>query len=128
LCYSSSRYQGYEAMTWVLVGGGRDYTDKAALWSVLDAVGPPEITAIISGMARGADSLAAEWAIRFGFLLHKFPADWAKHGRFAGPIRNQEMIDEGKPDLVIAFAGGKGTADMVRRARLAGIKVMEIKP
>lgn len=110
----------------VLVCGGRDYRDKAYLWSVLDGMGPPEVSEVISGMAPGADSFAAEWAERFGFPLHRFPADWKAHGRAAGPIRNQRMIDEGKPDLVIAFPGGRGTADMVRRARAAGIEVREI--
>jgi hypothetical protein len=110
----------------VLICGGRSYTDKAVMWNVLDSLGPPEITEIISGMAPGADAIAAEWAIRFGFPLQKFPADWTVYGRAAGPIRNQRMIDEGKPELVIAFPGGKGTADMVRRAKAAGIPVREI--
>lgn len=106
-----------------LVCGGRDYTDRAFLWMSLDAYGPPEIGEIVSGMAPGADALAAEWAERFGFPLHKFHADWKAHGRAAGPIRNQRMLDEGKPDVIIAFPGGRGTADMVRRAKAAGIPV-----
>lgn len=110
----------------VLVCGGRDYTDKMAVWYYLDAYGPPEITEIVSGMARGVDSFAAEWATRFGFKLYKFPADWKKHGNRAGPIRNQQMLDEGKPDLVIAFPGGNGTKDMVTRSKKAGIKVIEV--
>lgn len=77
-------------------------------------------------MARGVDSFAAEWAIKFGFKLYKFPAEWDKYGRKAGPIRNQQMLDEGKPDAVIAFPGGTGTADMVRRSEKAGIKVYRI--
>ena len=110
----------------VLVCGGRNYSDKACLWYRLDSLGPPEVSAIISGMASGADSLAAEWAEKFGFPLHKFPADWNAHGKAAGPIRNQRMLDEGKPDLVLAFPGGRGTADMVRRAKSAGIRVVEV--
>jgi hypothetical protein len=106
-----------------LVCGGRDYSDKFVLWYCLDSFGPPEITEIISGMARGADTLAADWAKKSGFKLHEFPADWKKNGRSAGAIRNQRMIDEGKPDVVLAFPGGKGTADMVRRAAKAGIPV-----
>lgn len=109
-----------------LVCGGRDYTDRAFLWNVLDGYGPPEIGEIVSGMAPGADILAAEWALRFGFPLHRFPADWRLHGRAAGPIRNQRMLDEGRPDVVIAFPGGRGTADMVRRAKNAGIPVHEV--
>jgi hypothetical protein len=109
-----------------IVCGGRDYTDRMAVWHCLDAYGPPEITEIISGMARGADTLAAEWARRFGFTLHEFPADWAAHGKAAGPIRNQRMLDQGKPDVVIAFPGGHGTADMVRRAELVGVTVFKV--
>jgi hypothetical protein len=55
-----------------------------------------------------------------------YPADWAKHGRAASPIRNQQMLDEGRPNLVVAFPGGRGTADMVRRARSAGVEVIEV--
>jgi len=110
----------------VLVCGGRDYNDRAVLWYRLDSLGPPEVSAIISGMAPGADSLAAEWAKRFGFPLHAFPADWKKHGRAAGPIRNQRMLDEGKPDIVLAFPGGRGTADMIRRAEATGVKVVRV--
>ena len=50
--------------------------------------------------------------------------DWAL-GRKAGPIRNQRMLDDGKPDLVIAFSGGKGTAGMMAIARRAGVKIIQ---
>lgn len=110
----------------VLVCGGRDYSDKMAVWYTLDAFGPPEITSVISGMARGADTFAAEWARKFSFPLQEFPANWKRDGRAAGPIRNQQMLDEGMPDAVIAFPGGKGTADMVQRAEKAGIPVHKI--
>jgi hypothetical protein len=53
----------------------------------------------------------------------RYPADWARHGNAAGLVRNQQMLDDGKPDLAVAFPGGKGTADMVRRARKAGIPI-----
>ena len=109
-----------------LVCGGRDYSDRAFLWMVLDAYGPPHIGEIVSGMAPGADTLAAQWAERFGFALHQFPADWNAHGRAAGPIRNQRMLDEGRPDVVIVFPGGRGTADMVRRAKAAGVPIYEV--
>lgn len=108
----------------VLVCGGRDYADRAYLWSILDGLGPPEVSVIMSGMARGADTLAAQWATRFGFPLLKFPANWERDGKAAGPIRNQRMLDEGKPDVVVAFPGGRGTADMVRRAEKAGVRVI----
>ena len=56
----------------------------------------------------------------------EYPAPWKRFGPSAGGIRNQQMLDEGKPDLVVAFPGGKGTADMVRRAENAGVKVIKV--
>ena len=77
-------------------------------------------------MRGGADTLGAEWAKAQGIPCEVYMADWEGLGRKAGPIRNQRMLDEGKPDLVVAFPGGRGTADMVRRARSAGLDVLEI--
>lgn len=59
-------------------------------------------------------------------MMSQVPADWKTHGKRAGSIRNQKMIDDYHPQLVVAFPGGAGTADMVRRARAAGIEVREI--
>ena len=112
-------------MTRVLVCGGRDYRDKEAVDAALSKL-KPSMSALMCGGAPGADTLAWDWAWANGFHCERYFADWKAHGRAAGPIRNQRMIDEGKPDLVIAFSGGRGTADMVRRARSAGITVMEI--
>lgn len=81
---------------------------------------------IVSGAARGADSVAIDWAVVNWVSIEEYPADWRANGLAAGPIRNQKMLDQEHPDLVIAFPGGKGTADMVRRARKANIPVMEI--
>lgn len=111
----------------VLVCGGRDFTDKVSVWGGLQALHLKfGVTAIIEGGAKGADALAASWAIAERVPTEMFPADWKNDGRSAGPKRNQRMIDEGKPDLVVAFPGGRGTADMVRRACAAGIEVREI--
>ena len=55
-----------------------------------------------------------------------YPADWRTHGRAAGPLRNARMIAEGKPDLVIAFKGNRGTQDCCRKAEAAGIPVRRI--
>jgi aspartokinase-like uncharacterized kinase len=110
-----------------LVCGGRDFADLGAVWSQLDALhGLSGVRLLIQGGATGADDLASSWAQFNGVPQRKFPADWKAHGRAAGPLRNQQMLTEGKPDLVIAFPGGKGTADMVRRARAAGVEVLEV--
>lgn len=116
----------------VLVCGGRDFSDRNAVALALKGYKPEPICTgvsdaiIIVGGAPGADTLAEEWADCFGVRKRVFLANWKAHGKAAGPIRNQRMIDEGRPDLVIAFPGGRGTADMVRRAREAGIEVREI--
>lgn len=121
----------------VLVCGGRDYVDRQKVHDVLNSIVPrsepdaygnwlPHGVTIIHGGASGADSIADDYSVVNWCDVQVFPADWKTHGRAAGPIRNQQMIDEGKPDLVVAFPGGRGTADMVRRAKAAGIPVQEI--
>lgn len=110
----------------VLVCGGRDYVDRRGVYKCLDGL-VPRPTQIIAGGANGADSLAVDWAGYRSVPYRVFNADWEKHGRRAGPIRNQQMIDEGNPHLVMAFRGGRGTADMVRRAKAAGVPVIEVK-
>lgn len=112
----------------VLVCGGRDFDDYrrfASSMNTLDLRDGPFKT-VIHGGAPGADWCAHLWADSARRQEVEFKADWKKHGRAAGPLRNQQMLDEGKPDLVIAFPGGRGTADMVRRAKAAGIPVREI--
>ena len=114
--------------TVMLVCGGRSYTDKERLWSTLNGfLQSRRVRRVISGGARGADTMAEDWAKARGIECVVFHADWAKYGRAAGPIHNQQMLDEGRPTLVVAFPDGRGTADMVRRARSAGVEVIEVK-
>lgn len=112
----------------LLVCGGREYSDRRALFATLDsyhAIKPIEI--ILHGAGRGADMLAQSWADKRGVCCLQFPANWDYSGKAAGPIRNQKMLYEGKPDFVIAFPGGRGTADMVKRAKAAGVAVRELQ-
>lgn len=114
-------------MTRVLVCGGRDFNDPSFIFRHL--VGLHEkrgITAIIEGGAKGVDKFAKMWAEGRGIPVASYPADWMTDGKAAGPKRNARMIRFGMPDLVIAFPGGKGTANMVAQARAAGIEVIEI--
>lgn len=111
----------------VLVCGGRDYEDREEFfWHMTHSFDGWRNCTIITGAARGADALGIDFAHTYGLKLESYPADWTKHGKAAGPIRNQQMLDDGKPDIVVAFPGGTGTADMVRRARKAGIEVIEV--
>lgn len=79
---------------------------------------------IIQGGAEGADALAREWAQNNGAPFTTYTAEWRRHGKKAGPIRNQRMLDEARPEVVVAFPGGSGTADMVRRAKAASVEVL----
>jgi hypothetical protein len=112
----------------VLVCGDRAYPDAAYLWRRLDEYLPEPPEVVIDGAAAGADTMAHEWADAHGYATLRFPAEWAKYGRAAGPVRNRQMIVEGHPDLVIAFhrdlVNSKGTKDMVRQARGHGIDVI----
>jgi hypothetical protein len=99
----------------VLVCGGRLYSNKDALYTILDHIHTKKIIdLIIHGGARGADSLAGEWAIDNGISVAVYKADWNKHGKGAGPIRNETMLNESDPDLVVAFPGGNGTSHMIK--------------
>lgn len=108
----------------VLVCGGRTYTDYKRMKEVLDTI---DITLLICGMAAGADRLAFNWAKRKQIPVYEFWAQWHKQGNSAGPIRNSKMLRRGLPDLVVAFPGGVGTADMVKKAEKAGVKVLKIE-
>lgn len=110
----------------VLVCGGRHFDNLYAVRTALGELdGEQAIGLIINGGATGADECARIWAKETGIPCETFPASWMQDGRAAGPKRNQRMIDQGKPDAVVAFPGGRGTADMVRRARVAHIPVYE---
>lgn len=110
----------------VLVCGGRKFNDALTLGSWLGGIhknnGP--ITLLIEGGASGADFMARKFAEWMKIPTQTFEADWKRHGKAAGPIRNQQMLDEGKPDLVVAFPGGRGTASMIGLAHMAGVKVL----
>lgn len=117
----------------ILICGGRDFDDWGLFTKgVADHIGVfrgpnPDIT-ILQGGAKGADFLAKVYAKWVGFTQEEFPADWKTYGKSAGAIRNALMLEEGKPDLVIAFPGGYGTANMVSISKKAGVPVIEVKP
>lgn len=123
--------------------GSRTFTNRLAVGTILDGfwwpnrgIGVTSGPTIVSGGALGADTFAREWAYSHeGVTFIEYKADWKVHGRSAGPIRNQKMLDSQRPDLVLAFVNkplteSKGTFDMVRRARQLGVPVwvVEILP
>lgn len=112
----------------VLVCGDRNWRDRDFIYKELDKLAKEiSIDCIIEGDARGADRIAGYWARRNRILNLKFPADWHTLGRKAGPLRNIQMLDEGKPDLVLAFHddidNSKGTKHMITIAQERNIPV-----
>jgi len=111
----------------ILFCGDRDWTDVEKISQAFDDYLPK---VVIEGEARGADTLARLEAERRGIPYLRFPADWDQYGRSAGPIRNKQMLVEGKPDLVLAFhsdiENSKGTANMKKQAEAAGVQVIVI--
>ncbi len=114
----------------VLACGGRDFDDAEVVDKALSALGP---FCVVQGRAKGADSLAGRWAIRNGVWCVDVPALWDEHGRGAGPRRNEQMLQIALalsrhyevPLIGVAFKGGRGTADMVRRLTAEGVPVVQ---
>ena len=106
----------------ILVCGAREWSSFNTVYAVLKTY--PAGTEVVHGACRGADQIGGLAAKVLGFKVYEFPANWEKHGKAAGLIRNQKMLDQGKVDEVLAFHNdierSRGTADMVRRAKLAG--------
>jgi hypothetical protein len=113
----------------ILVCGGREYNDYDKFKEVMNNILPwfdPEFC-IIQGGARGADRLAMGWAFFQGCPMIEMRANWDYYRNHAGVIRNTWMIKYAMPDLVVAFPGGTGTANMIKQARAASIDVFEVK-
>jgi len=113
----------------VIVCGGRDYRNRARIEEVLGLFHKQRpIRHLFHGNASGADTMAATWAKLNNIVgVHACPANWKRDGKAAGPIRNKNMLGQ-RPDVVIAFPGGKGTAHMVKIAKAAGVEVVEVEP
>ena len=112
-------------MSRVLVCGDRNWSDRKFLEDYLDKI---NIDTLIQGDCSGADRLAKEYAQKKEITCLSFPALWKEHGRKAGPLRNALMLEEGKPDFIVAFhddiENSKGTKDMKNKAKKAGLRVI----
>ena len=107
----------------VLICGSRDWSDPEPIRAAISAL--PAGTTVLTGGAQGADAIAERLARQRGDLaVRVMPADWARHGRRAGPMRNLAMLDQ-RRDRVLAFRrpGSPGTAQTIGEARRRGIPV-----
>lgn len=115
----------------ILICGDRNYTDyKRILGFLKEYKRKHSELVVIEGGAKGADKLAKRAADELKIPVVEYQADWLGLGRAAGPIRNQKMIDEGKPDIIVAFhddiESSKGTKDMINRAKKLNIRWLVI--
>lgn len=112
---------------WIICGG-RDFNDSAmfndAMYEIIHLRGCPN--RVIAGGARGVDKLAFEWVTRLAIPSFEVYADWNTRDKAPATIRYQNMLER-RPQAVIAFPGGRGIADMVARARRAGVDVIEVQ-
>lgn len=105
----------------VIVAGSREFDDYALVEEVLSKY--DDITEIVSGGARGADSLGEKFALEHAIPIKRFPANWTAYGKTAGYRRNEQMAYYG--DRLIAFWDGqsRGTKHMIDFARKVGLEV-----
>ena len=110
----------------IIVCGGRNYMNREHLYAWLDKFHVArKITVVIQGGAAGADGLAAMWAHDRDVPCETYLPKYDAYGRRAPLIRNAHMLKDSRPDAVVAFPGGNGTANMVVIARRAGVKVYD---
>ena len=115
-------------MTTILACGSRGWDDRTTIVDALRSFAPRGPVTVITGGARGADSLAHSAALELGFETKVFPADWNAHGKRAGFLRNLQMLDE-RPDVVLAFSlGTKGTEHTTSEAIRRGIHTRIFSP
>jgi predicted Rossmann-fold nucleotide-binding protein len=112
----------------VVVTGGRDFTEADFVYQQLNRIGKlvGGFRRLSHGGAEGVDTIAGTWAIAHGVQCAEYRANWKEHGRAAGPMRNRLMLEEERPDLVIAFPGGRGTHDCTKQAQSLGLTVIKI--
>ena len=116
----------------ILVCGSREYNGYDYMANFLDdyikakGLKKGEDVRIVNGDARGADTLATSYSMQRGYKLSVYPANWKRYGIAAGVIRNKIMLDEAKPDVVVAFpfSRSRGTRHMMRIATEAGVEVI----
>lgn len=112
----------------LIIAGSRNYHDEGDFFHRMNNIVAKnpwirEVTEVVSGTARGADTLGEEWAALYRLPVVKFPANWDKYGRSAGFRRNADMAQYA--DGLVAFWDGvsPGTASMINLAKAEGLKI-----
>ena len=109
-----------------IIAGPRNFSDYNKLLKVFLLYPDLEknITEIVSGKAKGVDTLGERWAIENKIPIKSFPADWNKYGNSAGPIRNLQMANYADALIALWDDISKGTGDMIEKAKNKGLKIL----
>ena len=110
----------------VIIAGSRTFENYDLLKSTMASCGLV-VDEVVSGCARGADSLGEVWAKENNIPVKKFPANWAKYGKAAGSVRNEEMARYGNVLVAFLVKNSVGTKDMIRVAKRYGIKTIIVE-
>ncbi|KQN63869.1 MULTISPECIES: DUF2493 domain-containing protein [Rahnella] len=111
----------------VLICAGRFYADIHTVERVLELYAHSQhIRVLIHGGHQSLGAMIERWARDADVHVVRYPANWALHGKYAEIRRNLFMIEDSRPDIILAFSGGEDTAECIKLARQAGIKVMEM--
>ena len=105
-----------------IIAGSRDMTPTLEDVRTLNKF-LASISEVVSGTARGADTFGENWAKAHKIPLKKFPAEWKKYGRAAGPIRNKQMVEYSDQLIAFIYPNSRGTANMINQAKKLGLKV-----
>ena len=108
----------------LIIAGSRTIAGAEAL-AAIDHLAPPAVAAVLCGGAAGVDAAGRAWAEARGIPVLDFPADWARYGRGAGPIRNAAMVAAADALLLVWDGQSRGSADVRRRAVAAGLPLFE---
>lgn len=111
----------------VILAGSRNITDFNLLVKAINKAYDEEkisISEIVSGGAKGVDTLAEQFANEANIPITVMKANWGQHGKKAGILRNIEMANSGADALIAIWDGeSSGTKHMITTARKKGLKV-----
>lgn len=113
----------------LIIAGSRSASDIREVYAAVSAAFKhwgrlwEKRSEIVCGMARGADLLGKQFGDEGDMIVREFPADWAKHGKSAGFIRNQEMVDYADAAIYLWDGKSKGTKDCIDRAKKKGMPI-----
>lgn len=111
----------------LLICAGRHYADTLMCERVLDAYRDIKcVQVLIHGASQFLGNVLEDWAREHEIDVVRYPPNWKKHGKQAERQRNQFMLNDSRPDVVIALPGGDDTRELILQARAAGIHVLTL--